>query len=300
MEKHVESPDRFEGIEPPSSLQLSHLVTSGGIFGRLKWREDVGGVPVQMEQAHGYMVCYQREYLPVRQEWVDGRPLANAPVAPGQFMLLDLRRQYMAVSPVTVDCVSLFASHDALVDFSYEHDLSPFSGLRVALGATYTDPIMRHLMECLVPAFEAPEATSRLFLDQLMLTLLTHMTAVYGDHTREIRPTKGGLAPWQERRIKELLLTSLHGDIGLDLLSKETGLSRAHLARSFKASTGKSPMMWLLQQRLCMARNMLVNSNLTLSQIAHDCGFTDHSHFSRVFSKHFHASPGKWRRKQRL
>ena len=85
-------------------------------------------MPVQMEQTDGYMVCYQRVYLPVRQEWVDGKRLANKPVAPGQFMLLDLRRNYRAISPLNVDCLSAFTSHDSLADFHREHGLPAFGG----------------------------------------------------------------------------------------------------------------------------------------------------------------------------
>jgi len=300
MQKEIRSPDRFRGVERPSSLELCHIALSGGTAGRLKWQEDVGGVPVQMEQTDGYMVCYQRVYLPVRQEWVDGKRLANDPVAPGQFMLLDLRRDYRAISPLNVDCLSVFTSHDSLADFHREQGLPAFAGLRVALGATYTDPVMRNLMECLLPGFESPQTTPRLFLDQLMLTMLVHMSSVHASRPIELRSRRGGLAPWQERRVKELLLANLTGNIGLDRLAASCGVSRAHLARSFKASTGRSPMAWLQQQRLERASNLLLTSTLSVSEIAHRCGFADHSHFSKVFTRSYSVSPGEWRRARKM
>ncbi len=246
------------------------------------------------------MVCYQRLYLPVRQEWVDGRKLANEPVAPGQFMLLDLRRNYRAISPLNVDCLSVFASHDSLVDFHREQGLPAFGGLRVELGATYTDPVMRNLMECLLPAFESPETTPRLFLDQLMLTMLVHMSSAHARRPIELCSRRGGLAPWQERRVKDLLLANMSGDIGLDQLADECGVSRAHLARSFKTSTGSSPMAWLQRQRLEKASDLLLTSTLSISEIAHCCGFADHSHFSKAFAKNYCSSPGEWRRTRKM
>lgn len=300
MQKRIRSPDRFHGVECPTSLELSHIALSGATAGRLKWQEDVGGVPVQMEQIDGYMVCYQRVHLPVRQEWVDGKRLANDPVAPGQFMLLDLRRNYRAISPLKVDCLSVFTSHDSLVDFHREQGLPAFAGLRVALGATYTDPMISNLMECLIPAFESPDTTSRLFLDQLMITMLVHMSSVHAYRPIEFRSRRGGLAPWQERRVKELLLANMSGNIGLDQLAAECGVSRAHLARSFKASTGWSPMAWLQQQRLERASDLLLTSTLSVSEIAHRCSFADQSHFSKVFTRSYCVSPGEWRRARKV
>lgn len=300
MQKENRSPDRFHGVDRPSSLEVSHIALKGATVGRLTWQEDVGGVPVHMEQTDGYMVCYQRVYLPVRQEWVDGKRLANEPVAPGQFMLLDLRRNYRAISPLNVDCLSVFTSHDSLADFHREHGLPAFGGLRVVPGATYTDPVMRNLMECLLPAFEMPGAVPMLFLDQLMLAMLVHMCSAHASRPIELQSRRGGLAPWQERRVKELLLANMSGTIGLSQVAAECGVSRAHLARSFKASTGSSPMAWLQQQRLERASKMLLTSTLSVSEIAHRCGFADHSHFSKVFTRSYRASPGEWRRARKM
>ncbi|MRG55104.1 helix-turn-helix domain-containing protein [Phyllobacterium sp. SYP-B3895] len=296
----IASPDRFQGVERPSSLEMSHITLQDATFGRLKWRHDDNGIPVQLEQADGYMICYQRNHLPARPRWIDGKPVTSVSLDPGEFLLLDLRRRYTAVEAGDVDCVSMFAPHASISEFHLENDLAPFSTLRDRDVFGYSDIIVRNLMECFVPAFERPEAASRLFLDQLTITLLSHLTMFYGEQKTEFRAVKGGLAPRQERRVKDLLLANLKGDIGLDVLAKETGLSRAHLARSFKISTGRSPMMWLQNQRLEKAVTLLLGTSLTIQAIADDCGFADHSHLTKVFLKRFKASPGEWRRKHKL
>ncbi|MDO3432138.1 AraC family transcriptional regulator [Rhizobium sp. CBN3] len=296
----IRSPDRFEGLERPASLEMSQLALQDATFGRLKWQHDEKGIPVQLEQADGYMICYQRNHLPARPRWIDGRPAVSVPLDPGEFLLLDLRRRYSAVEAGNVDCVSMFASRSAIAEFHREHDLAPFSALRDRDVLGHSDSIIQNLMECFEPAFEQPDATSRLFLDQLTMTLISHLASAYGERAIEFRAIKGGLAPWQERRVKELLLANMNGNIGLDVLAKETGLSRAHLARSFKISTGRSPMMWLQHQRLEKAMKLLGATGLSIQAIAEDCGFTDHSHLTKVFSRHFRSSPGDWRRKHKV
>jgi AraC family transcriptional regulator len=115
-----------------------------------------------------------------------------------------------------------------------------------------------------------------------------------------LQATKGRLAPWQERRSKEMLLAHIDGRIGLDELSSACGLSRSHFARAFKTTTGVTPMQWLVGQRIDRAKHLLLNSVLSIEEIAHRCGFADQSHFTRAFLKAIGNAPGAWRRTWRL
>jgi AraC-like DNA-binding protein len=294
------SPQRFQGLSQPASLQLSQILLKEAVLGRLRWEDDKSGIPVQMAQNDGFMVCYQRNHLPAPLHWIDGKQVKSAALDPGQFLMLDLARSHSSINRGDVDCVSIFASRSSIVEFHLEHDLPRFATLRIADGVGYADSIIQNLMECLVPAFERPGFASQLFLGQLTLSLLARLTDIYGEHHASLRPLKGGLAPWQERRSKALLLSDLRGDVSLEALAGECGISRAHFARSFKATTGRSPMAWLLHQRLIRAKQLLADTTLTLSEIAHDCGFADQSHFSRVFMKHLGTPPREWRRQRKL
>jgi AraC-like DNA-binding protein len=150
----------------------------------------------------------------------------------------------------------------------------------------------------LLPAFEWPETTNQLFVDHISLALLSHLTTVYGERLAVLPPFRGGLAPWQERRAKDMLLSRIDGNVSLADLARECELSRSHFARAFRATTGLPPHKWLLTRRVEMAQELLRDSRLTLKEIAIRCGFTDQSHFTRVFSKLMHVSPGDWRRQR--
>jgi transcriptional regulator GlxA family with amidase domain len=73
-------------------------------------------------------------------------------------------------------------------------------------------------------------------------------------------------------------------------------LSASHFIRAFKRSTGVPPHQWLTSERLEKARDLLLNSAMPLVEIAGICGFSDQSHFSRVFGRMVGESPGAWRR----
>src|SRR5258707_10659185 len=124
--------------------------------------------------------------------------------------------------------------------------------------------------------------------------MIHHMVETYGGGTLP-KLKKGGLAPWQVRRVKEVLEARLDGKIGLEDLALECGLSRCHFARAFKKSTGKPPHRWLMEQRLGRARELLLKSKLSLAEIADACGFADQSHFTRCFFAATGAVPSEWR-----
>ena len=109
-------------------------------------------------------------------------------------------------------------------------------------------------------------------------------------------PLRGGLAPWQERRAKELMSTHLGREISLAFVAGECKLSVSHFARSFKQCTGKPPHRWLLENRVEKAKELLIDAELPLAEIALECGFSDQSHFTRVFSRIAGTSPGTWQR----
>ncbi|EHK54085.1 putative transcriptional regulator [Mesorhizobium alhagi CCNWXJ12-2] len=296
----VRSVGRFVGLEQPRTLSTRFLQLAEIVGTRLRWDGVDAGAPVRMERRDGYLICLQRTDLPSIPYWVNDVPTPMMPLSRGKFLLLDLNEEHASVTRGTVDCVSMFASREALQQFRQEHDLRPVGSLRAANGVALQDEIIRNLGECLVPAFERPDAASQLFTDQIALALLTHLTAFYAEQPVVARPMRGGLARWQERRAKDMLLANLDGEIGLDELARACGLSRSHFARAFKTAVGMPPLQWLLVQRVQRAKDLLLNSALSIDQIAHHCGFADQSHFTRVFVRVVNATPGVWRRTCRL
>lgn len=160
------------------------------------------------------------------------------------------------------------------------------------------DPTFAHLAQALLPTLEQPEAHNRLFIDEIMMAMCTHVATHYGyARARAQRPAR--LAPWQERRAKELITSNLAGGLSMASLADACGLSRSHFSRAFHGSTGMSPHQWLTRMRIERAKELLVNHR-SITAIALDCGFADLAHFSRVFARLVGAPPSHWRRVQML
>jgi AraC-like DNA-binding protein len=162
-------------------------------------------------------------------------------------------------------------------------------------GAGFRDETIRNLGLALLPALRAPERVNRLFTDHVALALAAHAARAYASQD-EAPPAQGGLAPWQERRAKELILADLAGDISLQVVAEACGLSVSHFARSFRKSTGLAPYAWLLEARVQRAMELLRQRDSTLAAVALACGFSDQTHFAHTFTRRTGVSPGVWRR----
>jgi AraC family transcriptional regulator len=57
-----------------------------------------------------------------------------------------------------------------------------------------------------------------------------------------------------------------------------------------------APHQWLTEQRIALSKEELRDDGLSLSDVATECGFSDQSHFTRLFTRIVGASPGAWRR----
>ncbi len=95
-------------------------------------------------------------------------------------------------------------------------------------------------------------------------------------------------------RARELLESSLLEDIGIADLAAEAGISRFHLARSFRKRYGLSPSEYRRQQRLRVARRLII-AGAGLAEAAVAAGFVDQAHFTRQFKASYGVSPGRWR-----
>ncbi|MGL4635303.1 MAG: helix-turn-helix domain-containing protein [Beijerinckiaceae bacterium] len=109
-------------------------------------------------------------------------------------------------------------------------------------------------------------------------------------------PSRGGLAPWAERRCLELMHARLSEDISLDELAAEARLSPFHFARMFKQSVGVPPRVYLTRLRIEKACELLEQTDLPVTEIAFDVGYSSNQVLARVFFKHQHMSPIDYRR----
>ena len=79
-------------------------------------------------------------------------------------------------------------------------------------------------------------------------------------------------------------------------LAEMSHVSTSHLQRMFRDVFKMSPMKMVMQTRIRAARHLLLNTNQTVTEIAHRAGFYDHSHFIKQFQKDLGMSPTEFKK----
>ena len=86
-------------------------------------------------------------------------------------------------------------------------------------------------------------------------------------------------------------------DFNIQQLAKEVGYSYTHTYRRLQTATGLSPSVYIRNKRLDSACQFLINTDLTINQIAFQVGFKTQSYFSAKFSEYMGCSPKYYREK---
>ena len=167
------------------------------------------------------------------------------------------------------------------------------------LQANVEDPAAQQLMTLLSADANEGHTTERLYTENLVQALAVRMLFL----GRGTKPPSNngrtyGLPGHVLRRVVERM-RSFDSDLSLQALANESGYSRVHFVRMFKAATGSSPHNYLLNLKLERVRELLKNQSMSLIDIALDCGFSSHSHMSRLFHRSVGVTPSAYRRRLR-
>jgi len=124
-----------------------------------------------------------------------------------------------------------------------------------------------------------------------LVTLLTQTAVV------EVAIARGGLAPWQRRKVDRYVREHLERPVPIEELAEQIPLSVSHFCRTFKETFGDTPHTYLIRLRLESAQEMMLVTAEPLSQIALASGFADQAHFSKQFRRVVGETPSAWRRR---
>ncbi len=192
------------------------------------------------------------------------------------------------------DALQFYVPHAFFDDLATEEGFSRPPGL--TWPRAQPDPVVASLAALLLPAIQEPDTALSLFIEHITLAFLGHAAQRYGQARAPGDPVRSGLAPWQERRAKELMRSRLGTSLSMAEVSRECRLSPSYFAAAFRRSTGLSPHQFLSSLRVDEAKALMLSTSLPLDDIASLCGFSNQSYFTRMFSKFSGISPGQWRR----
>ncbi len=253
--------------------------------------------PIPAEAA--LLIAVQLAPLETHELWIDGRKQPSPSYQRGAVTLLDLRCRPVANLASAYECVQLYMPLEALAGVAEAEEQPVLNDVPMLLGSS--DPVLASFGQIAAFAVSPPGPASSLLLETTLVGVFRHISKQYiGRNSSMLRviPKRTGprLSAHQQRELNEYLDAFLESDIGLMQLSKLAKMSPSSFSKAFKNSMGTSPKQWLQERRLSRARQLMIFSDKSLTEIASECGFYDQSHFNRIFRMTESLSPSHWRK----
>jgi AraC family transcriptional regulator len=219
-----------------------------------------------------------------------------ATFVPGTFSLCPMERDAVRASDRPMEVGTLFLGATRLRSVSEQ-----FAGdrrIELVDRVTFRDPKLFKLLELLFDEGNPGDPGKRLFMEQLVdlisLQLLREHSAFAGPLAS---PPQQGLAQWQVKRVTAYMQEHLGEEIGLSELADTLNLSRFYFCTAFRVATGYTPHEWLTRLRMDLARKLLAQPAMRISDVALMAGYQTPSAFAAAFRKHVGATPTEYRRR---
>lgn len=162
-----------------------------------------------------------------------------------------------------------------------------------------TDVLLRHIGDAVDADMRRQRPLDPRYLESLAAVLAAHVARHYADRAAAGGAAAGGLAPHKLQRVGEFIAQHLDESLPVEELARVAHLSPFHFARTFKQSTGQSPHLYILMQRIERARLLLAGTEAPLAEVAADVGFRTQGHFTSVFHRYAGCTPRAFRLRAR-
>ena len=170
-------------------------------------------------------------------------------------------------------------------------DWLPANRIAFVTSDSVTDAAIANYADTFRAELAADAPNGLLYAETLTIGLALHLLANYGVAKPKVPAPRGKLTSFQLRSVVDFIRSQLDTDVSLIALAECAHISPFHFARLFRATLGLPPHQFVLRLRLQRATRLITAGQLTLAQIAIECGFHDQPHFTRAFHRVFRMTP---------
>ena len=111
-------------------------------------------------------------------------------------------------------------------------------------------------------------------------------------------PTRIGVRHPKLSMVIQMMEANIEEPISPSILAKDVGMSTRQLERLFRRYLNRSPKRYYMELRLQKARNLLMQTDMSVINVALACGFASPSHFSKCYRAHYDTTPYRERGSQ--
>jgi AraC family transcriptional regulator len=256
---------------------------------------------VSLSLEHLHLLCIETSHHSCgARKWMDGR-FQSRPIIYGDVFVLPEQIDFREQVDEAIEYILLYL--DAAWIASVAHEAIDPDRVEILPHFPQPDPLIYQIGLNLKASLEANSQSgsqpqlNRLYVESLLTTLALHLLQRYStqaDSAQTRLNDAGHLSQARLQPVIDYIEAHLDQNIGLTELAAQTQMSLHYFARLFKQTVGLSPHQYLIQRRIERAKQLLLQRELTIAEVAHQVGFIDQSHLSRHFKTIVGISPKQW------
>ncbi len=163
------------------------------------------------------------------------------------------------------------------------------------------DPLLEQLMlEVIAALHRPPTPRDAAYIDEIAIMAIAHLLR---HHAARLQLDKDTPQPGAQlaslsgslNRVKGYIETHLDGDLSLETLAREAGLSASAFKHSFVRTFDVTPHQFVMNRRVERTKELLIGTDLSILDIALRVGFSSQSHCSDVFKRTTGETPRNFR-----
>jgi len=231
-----------------------------------------GGINIQNHSSKKILNWIRREArrgLPIAGLCTGAYPMAKAGILDGKRATIHWENQ------------DSFSEEFAEVDLTKSVFISDGLRMTTAGGTSSIDLMLK------IIADDHGEELANAVADQMIYSSIR----TDQDTQRLSVPTRIGVRHPKLSNVIQMMETNIEEPISPAILAKDVGMSTRQLERLFRRYLNRSPKRYYMELRLQKARNLLMQTNMSVINVALACGFASPSHFSKCYRAHYNTTP---------
>ena len=220
-------------------------------------RENAGLTePIPVEDS--FLLTIQLRDVAAHGMFLDGQQVPTSYLKAGTANFYDLRSSPMANSVSAFHHISFYVPRAALQAIAEKEGIAAADAFNQNPGVGIVDPTLHNLARAMTPCFRDPRLANPLFVDHVAVAATAHAVKSHACSTRRKARILKPLSADETARATEQLAEHLDGDIRLDELSADSGISPLDFAISFENTVGSTIHAWRNDLRAERARKLLL------------------------------------------
>jgi AraC family transcriptional regulator len=157
------------------------------------------------------------------------------------------------------------------------------------------DALIEDIARRLVGELKSDAFGGKLYVDTLATELVVHLLRHYSTASKLGNGSSSALPRYKLQRVTDYINENLREDLTLQTLSAMLSMSPYHFAHAFRQTTGLAPHRFVITRRIELAKHLLRTTDLSITEIAHQVGYSNQSNFSVAFRRFAGRAPRRFR-----